>query len=105
MLKNITISTLALVCGLFIANNAAAGCNGLYIGVRGGGANPTIDDNSAGSNRFDTGGTDIMLSGALGYRHNYFRAEVEYIWRDTNEKEDKPVYDPAKAASRYITKL
>ncbi len=94
MLKNITISLFALACGLFFANNAAAGCNGLYIGVRGGGSNPTIDDKTAGSNRFDTGGTDLMLSGALGYRHNYFRAEVEYIWRDTNEKKDKPVYDP-----------
>ncbi|MBP5398881.1 MAG: porin family protein [Alphaproteobacteria bacterium] len=94
MLKNTTVATLSLLCGLFIANNAAAGCNGLYIGVRGGLAKPTIDDQASSTNDYDIGGKDLMLSGALGYRHNYFRAEAEYIWHDTNEKEIKPVYDP-----------
>jgi opacity protein-like surface antigen len=23
-----------------------------------------------------------MMSGALGYRYNYFRTELEYVWRD-----------------------
>lgn len=94
MQKHITITALSLICGLFIAGNAAAGCNGLYLAVRGGGANPTIDDQKANDNRFDIGGTDMMFSGALGYRYNYFRAEVEYIWHETNENKTKPVYDP-----------
>ena len=75
----------AVVLGIAAANSARAECDGLYIALRAGGANPTIDDNSKTSNRFDIGGTDLMLSGALGYRYEYFRAEFEYIWRDTNE--------------------
>ena len=94
------IYTSLLVASVLYASTANAGCNGLYLGVRGGVSKPTIDDNSAGSNRFDTGGKDLMLSGALGYRYNYFRAEVEYIWRDTNEKKTKPVYEPI--FDRYV---
>ncbi|MBR1647966.1 MAG: porin family protein [Alphaproteobacteria bacterium] len=85
MLKNMIIGVSAVVLGVAAANSAKAECDGIYLAVRGGGANPTIDDDSKGSNRFDIGGTDLMLSGALGYRYEYFRAEVEYIWRDTNE--------------------
>lgn len=81
----IGISAIAL--GLALANTAKAECNGIYLGVRGGGSSPTIDDKHKDSNRFDIGGTDLMLSGALGYRYEYFRAEVEYIWRNTNEDE------------------
>lgn len=85
MLKRMMIGISAVVLGLAAANSAKAECDGIYLGIRGGGSNPTIDDDSKGSNRFDIGGTDLMLSGALGYRYEYFRAEVEYIWRDTNE--------------------
>ena len=75
----------AVVLGIAAANSARAECDGLYIALRAGGSNPTIDDDSKGANRFDIGGTDLMLSGALGYRYEYFRAELEYIWRNTNE--------------------
>lgn len=85
MLKKMMIGISAVALGIATAGSAKAECDGIYLAVRGGGSNPTIDDDSKGSNRFDIGGTDLMLSGALGYRYEYFRAEVEYIWRDTNE--------------------
>lgn len=85
MLKRMMIGISAVALGIAAAGSAKAECDGIYLAVRGGGSNPTIDDDSKGSNRFDIGGTDLMLSGALGYRYEYFRAEVEYIWRDTNE--------------------
>ena len=94
MLKKFIVCTSVILFGILFASSVNAGCNGIYLGVRGGLSKPTIDDNSAGSNRFDVGGKDLMLSGALGYRYNYFRAEVEYIWRDTNEDKTRPIYDP-----------
>lgn len=85
MLKKMMIGVSAIALGIIASAPAQAECDGVYLAVRGGGANPTIDDDSKANNRFDIGGTDLMLSGALGYRYEYFRAEVEYIWRDTNE--------------------
>lgn len=95
MLKRMMIGLSAAVMGIAAAGSAYAECDGIYIALRGGGSSPTIDDESKGSNRFDIGGTDLMLSGALGYRYEYFRAEVEYIWRDTNEdKHTVVLHDP-----------
>lgn len=87
MLNKMMIGISAVVLGLAVAGSARAECDGIYLAVRGGGSSPTIDDTHKGENRFDIGGTDIMVSGALGYRYEYFRAEIEYIWRDTNEDE------------------
>ncbi len=95
MLKKMMIGISAVVLGISVANSAKAECDGIYLAVRAGGANPTIDDDDKGSNRFDIGGTDLMVSGALGYRYKYFRGEFEYIWRDTNEdSETIKIYDP-----------
>lgn len=92
MLKRMMIGISAVALGIAAATPAQAECDGVYLAVRGGGANPTLDDKSQGSNRFDIGGTDLMLSGALGYRYEYFRAEVEYIWRNTNEDSETLAY-------------
>lgn len=78
---------LALLAGTFLASNAMADCNGFYLGGRGGIVKH--DYSKKGNNAFDTDGLDknkLMLSGALGYRYNYFRTEVEYVWRDKSEK-------------------
>lgn len=94
----------AVVLGIAAANSAKAECDGIYLAVRGGGSNPTIDDDSKGSNRFDIGGTDLMLSGALGYRYEYFRAEIEYIWRDTNEDSKTIVLHDADLGRDTVSK-
>lgn len=93
MLNKMMIGISAVVLGLATASAARAECDGIYLAVRGGGSSPTLDDKSKGENRFDIGGTDLMVSGALGYRYEYFRAEVEYIWRNTNEENHTDVIE------------
>jgi len=104
MLKKMMIGISAVALGIAAAGSAKAECDGIYLAVRGGGSNPTIDDDSKGSNRFDIGGTDLMLSGALGYRYEYFRAEVEYIWRDTNEDSKTIVLHDADLGRDTVSK-
>lgn len=80
---------LALLAGTFLCSNAMADCNGFYLGGRGGVVKH--DYSKKGDNAFDTDGLDknkLMLSGALGYRYNYFRTELEYVWRQKSNKTD-----------------
>ncbi len=86
MLKKLLAGTSAVVFGLVAASDAMAECDGVYLGIRGGvvfdadiGAKHTTGD------RLDIDDNQLMLSGAIGYRYQYFRAEVEYIWRDKSE--------------------
>lgn len=87
-MKKLLLSASALVLGLGLAAEASAECNGLYLAGRGG---IVKHDYSEKSNlpTFDTDGLDknkLMLSGALGYRYDYVRTELEYVWRDKSEK-------------------
>ena len=78
---------LALLAGTFLCSNAMADCNGFYLGGRGGIVKH--DYSKKGNSGINSDGLDknkLMLSGALGYRYNYFRTEVEYVWRDKSEK-------------------
>lgn len=85
-----TLLTLATSLGLFftLQNNALASCDGPYLAVRGGIANHTLgdkDENDITDRKLDAGDNMGMFSGALGYRHKYFRIEAEYIWRNDRE--------------------
>ena len=78
---------LALLAGTFLCSNAMADCNGFYLGGRGGIVKH--DYSKKGNSGINTDGLDknkLMLSGALGYRYNYFRTELEYVWRQKSEK-------------------
>ncbi len=78
---------LALLAGTFLASNAMADCNGFYLGGRGGIVKH--DYSKKGNSGINSDGLDknrLMLSGALGYRYNYVRAELEYVWRDKSQK-------------------
>ena len=70
-MNKLLLTASALVLGMGIASEAWADCNGFYLGARAGIVKHDMDD----KNRF-------MMSGALGYRYNYVRAELEYVWRD-----------------------
>lgn len=82
-MKKLLLTASALILGMSIVHTAAADCNGMYLGVRGGVVhykdNASDDDSGIDKNK-------LMLSGAIGYRYDYFRAELEYIWRDRNKK-------------------
>ena len=86
-MKKLLLTASALVLGLSIANSAMADCNGMYLGVRAGVAKHNYSDK--GNSPINTDGLDknkLMLSGAIGYRYNYFRTELEYVWRDKNDR-------------------
>lgn len=84
MLNKLLAGCALVAFGVVISSQAKAECNGIYLAGRGGIANPKIADKDANFNdslKIDENA--LMLSGAIGYRYEYFRAEVEYIWRDT----------------------
>lgn len=76
-MKNLILTVSALALGLCFVSEARADCNGPYLGIRGGAAKTKYDDNDYIKNKWKT-----MVSGALGWRQDYFRIEGEYIWRD-----------------------
>lgn len=83
-MKKLLLTASALVLGLAVATDAMADCNGLYVGVRAGAAKHDYSKkNSMGMNKLDS--NVFMMSGALGYRYNYYRTELEYVWRDKDD--------------------
>ena len=84
-MNKLLLTASALVLGMGIASNAWADCNGFYLGARAGVVkhkmeNPDDGLTPNGADSFDK--SRFMMSGALGYRYNYVRAELEYVWRD-----------------------
>ena len=78
------ISAAVLVLGL--SGNAFAGCDGLYVGVRGGLINHNIGDNSENlGTRYDIDDNSLIAGIALGYRYGYLRTELEYTWREKTD--------------------
>lgn len=83
-MKKLLLTVSALVLGMAIATDALADCNGLYVGIRAGSAKHDYSK----KNHIDMDGLDshvFMLSGALGYRYDYYRTELEYVWRDKDD--------------------
>lgn len=83
-MKKLLLTASALVLTLGMAQNANAECNGIYLGIRGG---ATSHDTSAKHGEQLNSSEDyddwrFMISGALGYRYDYYRTELEYVWRD-----------------------
>ena len=86
-MKKLLLATSAVILGLSLTGNAMADCNGLYLGLRGGvtrhdyskkDSGPKLDMKSLDKNK-------LMLSGAVGWRYDYFRTELEYVWRKKSE--------------------
>ncbi len=87
-MNKLLLSASALAIGMFAASQAMADCNGLYLAARGGVVKHKFEDSNHGSNGSITNDFEknkFMMSGALGFRYNYFRAELEYIWRNKNK--------------------
>src|SRR5574344_2189273 len=86
-MKKLLFSASALVLGMCFASEAMADCNGLYLAGRGG--ITKHDYSSSSTSGLNTDGLDknkLMLSGAMGYRLDYWRTEAEYVWRDKSEQ-------------------
>lgn len=87
-MKKILLTTSAIVLALGCIHEAKADCNGLYLAGRGGVVKHEYSQKSSSVAELNTEGLDsnqLMLSAALGYRYDYFRAELEYVWRDKSE--------------------
>lgn len=89
MTKNLFYTVLTLSF-LVVAEVAKAECDGFYIAGRIGQAKIEVEDarNNADSHTNDgvTNKKRLMASGAVGYRHEHWRAELEYVWRKKNSK-------------------
>ena len=88
-MNKLLLSASALVLGLTIANQASADCNGLYLAARGGVVKHKFEapkEGQDGNSKNFFNKKKFMASAAIGYRYNYFRGELEYVWRDPNKK-------------------
>ena len=84
-MNKLLLTASALVLGLAYTADAWADCNGMYMGIRGGVVKHKIEKPKEGGTANANNDMDknrFMMSGALGYRYDYFRAELEYVWRD-----------------------
>ena len=87
-MKKLMLTASALILGLSLAAPAMAECNGIYVAGRGGIFKNHFKEKQTHYN--DQEGLDkkkLMLSGAIGYRYDYWRTELEYVWRDRNKSE------------------
>ena len=69
MLKKMLAGASAVVLGMVAAADAMAECDGIYLGLRGGVAEPDIGDRHTSGDRLDIDDNLFMLSGAIGYRY------------------------------------
>ena len=87
MNKKLLSAFAAFLMSMSLAASASAECDGFYMGVRGGIVNHNLgDSDEALGDRFEIDDNSWMAAAALGYRYTYFRAEVEFTWREETEK-------------------
>lgn len=84
-----TFFTLLTAFLILTSKVSFAECDGFYLAGRIGQAKIEVED----ARGLDESASDgvinkkrLLLSGAIGYRHEHWRAELEYIWRKKNEK-------------------
>lgn len=104
-MKKFLLVSCALVLGAAIATDAKADCNGIYLAGRGGVVQHKYSHKGDSVNTdLNTEGLDknrLMLSGALGYRYDYVRAELEYVWRDKSQKSHEIVNGTSADSAQY----
>lgn len=87
--KLVQATFLAFVCILH-TNLAQAECDGFYLAGRAGFAKFEVEDerSSVNDKRSDyvIDKRRFMASGALGYRYEHLRGELEYVWRKKNSR-------------------
>ena len=88
-MKKLLLSASAVALVACMAGKANAECDGIYGAIRAGIAKHDIEKIQG-----DLDKNRLMLSGALGYRWEYFRTELEYVWRKyaTDTREDNDLF-------------
>ena len=92
LLSTICIALVGLAC-----NPAYAECDGIYAAFRAGVVKHDVSDSSGDINGETLDDNRLMISGALGYRYDHFRGELEYVWR--KHTNDETEFDVAKFKS------
>ncbi len=89
MIKIFKLIMIVLTVLLITSSNTYAECDGVYLAGRAGFAKYEIDDKHSSDKRSDyvIDKKRFMASGALGYRYEHFRGELEYVWRKKNSKQ------------------
>ncbi len=87
-MKKLLLTASAVAMFAVVSAPAHAECDGIYGAFRGG-----IVKHSASKLQGDLEKERLMLSGAIGYRYEYFRAELEYVWRKYNREFNKTFYE------------
>lgn len=88
-MKKILLSSAAIALVAAFAMPAHAECDGWYGALRAGVVQHDVSDSGdiadiSGDNLDDN---RLMISGALGYRYEHFRGELEYVWRKYTDDE------------------
>jgi opacity protein-like surface antigen len=100
-MKKLLLSASALALLALTSVPAQAECDGPYVALRGGIVKHGIDGQV-------TSGTDdsdliederLMISGALGYRYEHWRGELEYVWRKHSSDTDDESFATRKFKS------
>lgn len=82
--------TVLTVFHISFTTNSYAECDGFYIAGRIGQAKIELEDSRSGFNDYSNdkliSKRRLMASGAIGYRYEHWRAELEYVWRKKNDK-------------------
>ncbi|MBQ7659713.1 MAG: porin family protein [Alphaproteobacteria bacterium] len=85
-MKKLLLTTSLIAVFAAFAGKANAECDGIYAALRGG-----VVQHDIKKIQGDLDKNRLMLSGALGYRYEYLRAELEYVWRKSI-KDDSLAY-------------
>ncbi len=89
MTKKIFLAIFAF-CFVYGADNSYAECDGFYLAGRLGRAKIEQEEARGNIDSYENDGViskkRLVASGAIGYRHEHWRAELEYIWRKKNDK-------------------
>ncbi len=93
-MKKLLVTASAVALWAAFATPANAECDGIYAALRGGVAKHDMDEIQG-----DLDKNRLMLSGALGYRYEYFRTELEYVWRKAIK--DRSVEDEEASLKTY----
>ena len=97
-MKKILLSSAAIALVAAFAMPAHAECDGWYGALRGGIVQHDVSDSKVADIDGDSiDDNRLMISGALGYRYEHFRGEVEYVWRKYTK--DETEFDTMKFKS------
>ena len=84
MTNNKIFTAILALAFIFTAEKAAAECDGFYLAGRAGYAEYEVDDDRSGvGNSFSHYIVDkkrFISYGGIGYRHEHYRTEIEYMW-------------------------